>query len=939
MCKTPSDTCVVDNSIRTSPVSTCNSLQPFPKILLTNLRSFGNGYADKTTELEQVLVLNSIDVGVFTETWATENSVESLEFNDYTLFHLIRQNCIRPSGGISIFIKNNIPATRLKINIPPHIEMLFVSLRPKWLPRSTSNIIICGLYYPGSNSPYAPDQDQFISQLIESLLLFNNKYSNPLFIVLGDFNDLPILDICESCNLKQVVEVPTRENKILDLILTNVNNDFYDNPVTLPSIGSSDHLCVAYTPKKHIKSKCNKKKISMRRFKKSAMIEFGSWIASYNWYLLYILHDIDDKVSYFSKITWLKIDELFPLQKINISDTDKEWMTPDIKNLISERQLAHNSKLFDLRDHLAKRIRHEIREAKCNYNKGKAHYFHMTNPREWFKHINKIIGNKTNKNPFINIPDLAFKPISEQIKIVNTHFATTCKKYPSLIPVNEARLLNSNMSLSVISEFHTYKLLNKYAKKSVGPGDFPQKILKEFAIELASPFCHIINCAIQLNIFPEAYKRAVITPLPKIKQPMSLSDLRPISKTPVGGKMIEKVMGSDLDDDTTGKILTSQYGNCKGSSTTHYLLKLTDQAYKSTDLGQATTAITIDYSKAFDYVDHNVLIDKLIKLGVRGQLIKLISSFLTNRSHCTSIQGTSSEFETISCGVPQGTILGPKLFVILMNDDKCDFMTNYKFVDDKTLALSYSGNETTTLQMALDLELTQTNENKMIINEKKCNIINFNFSKYNQTPKSLHLNGNPIETTDKIKLLGVVLTSDLCWTENTRFICSKVNKKLFIICKLKQFGLQTEELITAWKSIIRPNTEYAVPLWHSGLTTSDCKRLERLQKIVLGIILGTTYDNFIKYYKIGNKTYRYEEALQVVGLSTLWQRREDLTNNFALQTAKNPLHNALFPLNSTMGINTRNKPVFCEYSCRTNRYFKSAIPDMARRLNRLRVTK
>ena len=129
--------------------------------------------------------------------------------------------------------------------------MLFVSLRPKWLPRSTSNIIICGLYYPGSNSPYAPDQDQFKSQLIESLLLFNNKYSNPLFIVLGDFNDLPILDICESCNLKQVVEVPTRENKILDLILTNVNNDFYDNPVTLPSIGSSDHLCVAYTPKKH----------------------------------------------------------------------------------------------------------------------------------------------------------------------------------------------------------------------------------------------------------------------------------------------------------------------------------------------------------------------------------------------------------------------------------------------------------------------------------------------------------------------------------------------------------------------------------------------------------------------------------------------------------------------------------------------------------------
>ena len=135
-----------------------------------------------------------------------------------------------------------------------------------------------------------------------------------------------------------------------------------------------------------------------------------------------------------------------------------------------------------------------------------------------------------------------------------------------------------------------------------------KKILQEFAPELATPFCNIINCALQSNIFPDAYKKAEIIPIPKVNPPRALSDLRPISKTPIGGKMIEKVLSYELESDLKDKLDNTQYGNCKGSSTTHYLIKLTNQAFKSTDKGHATTAITIDYSKAFDYVDHNVLI-------------------------------------------------------------------------------------------------------------------------------------------------------------------------------------------------------------------------------------------------------------------------------------------------------------------------------------------
>ena len=189
-----------------------------------------------------------------------------------------------------------------------------------------------------------------------------------------------------------------------------------------------------------------------------------------------------------------------------------------------------------------------------------------------------------------------------------------------------------------------------------------------------------------------AYKKAEITPIPKINPPRALSDLRPISKTPIGGKIIEKAIMNELEKDIKGKLDLDQYGNTKGSSTTHYLIKLTDEAYRSTDIGEATTALTIDYSKAFDYVDHSILIEKLVLLGVRAEVINLIISFLSDRSHNTKMKGKLSEFADISCGVPQGTVSGPKLFVILINSAKCSFVKNYKFVDDKSLAHSYSGN-------------------------------------------------------------------------------------------------------------------------------------------------------------------------------------------------------------------------------------------------------
>ena len=633
------------------------------------------------------------------------------------------------------------------------------------------------------------------------------------------------------------------------------------------------------------------------------------------------------------------VEKFFPVKTITISSSDKEWMTLKIKNLIIMRQKSHKLENKEMRNHLAKRVRQEIRKAKIDFHTSKAHLFHMSNPKEWYNHINKLMGNKNQMLNFTNIPELANKCYDDQLKIVNEHFARICKMYP---PINENVMLNDDLiekNIPSISELETFKLLNKYSKKSLGHGDLPKSIIQEFAPELATPFCDIINCSLKSNIFPDAYKKAEIIPIPKVNPPLSLSDLRPISKTPIGGKMIEKVLVSELEKDVKGKLDSSQYGNCGGSGTTHYLIKLTDQAFKSTDIGDATSAIMIDYAKAFDYVDHNILIQKLVSMGVRKSIVKLFISFLTNRSHNTSIFGKKSEFLGITCGVPQGTVSGPRLFVILINGDKCPLVTNLKFVDDKTLVHSYSGDPTKTLQEALEMELEETSKDKMIINESKCHSFTVNFSKHNTGPQNLKLNDKIIQPVKKIKLLGVMLTTDLKWLANTEYICTKLNQRMYLFNKLKKFGVTIDELIAAWKTMLRPTTEYAVPLWHPGLTECDSNQIELLQKKALMFILGCTYMDYKRYYKLGNELFTYENILDKFGLTTLKDRREVLTNKFAITTARNAKHDDMFIKKQSRNIKTRNMFVIEEPFCYTDRYYKSAIPYMSRILNGVFLSK
>ena len=209
--------------------------------------------------------------------------------------------------------------------------------------------------------------------------------------------------------------------------------------------------------------------------------------------------------------------------------------------------------------------------------------------------------------------------------------------------------------------------------------------------------------------------------------------------------------------------------------------------------------------------------------------------------------------------------------------------------------------------------------------KKKCHIITFNFSANNTPPQNLSLNQNLINSVDNLKLLGVMISKDLKWNENTSLICDKVNKKYYILNRLKNFGFTKEELIIAWNTILRPVTEYAAPLWHSGLSKAENRSLEALQKKALGIIFGIKYENNRRLYTINNSLLPYNEALEKLKLTSLEERREILTSNFALQIINNENHRDIFQ-ERKQSINLRNKPRIKEVHCNTEHYNKKLYP-------------
>ncbi|CAH1267096.1 TBCK [Branchiostoma lanceolatum] len=336
-----------------------------------------------------------------------------------------------------------------------------------------------------------------------------------------------------------------------------------------------------------------------------------------------------------------------------------------------------------------------------------------------------------------------------------------------------------------------------------------------------------------------------------------------------------------------------------------------------------STVVATDFSKAFDRVHHNTVVDKLLSKGLRPELVPWVCSFISGRRQRVRYHQSLSNWESLSCGVAQGTLLGPILFLVLIDDAASDTTHPvWKYVDDMNLLETRTLCELPTLQNALDDLHLWTQRNYMLLNGGKCLTMHVTFARNPPQPPPLRIDDTELAVVPSLKVLGLTIQSDLHWDKQVNNMVAKSGRKLFLLKRLKKFNLPQCDLVAIYIGYIRPILEYAVPVWSSGLTKRQSDQLERLQKRACRTIMGNSYTG-------------YQHALEHLGLSTLATRREHLCLKFARSLMDSEFRDWLPPQRAQItGRVTRNNHKLNCPKVKTNRYLNSCIPYMTRLINK-----
>ena len=403
--------------------------------------------------------------------------------------------------------------------------------------------------------------------------------------------------------------------------------------------------------------------------------------------------------------------------------------------------------------------------------------------------------------------------------------------------------------------------------KAPGPDSIPSWVLKEFSELLAGPVAAIYNSSLREGHVPRIWRAAYVSPLPKKKPPEHIeTDLRPISLTAVLCKQMEEFVVKWVWDIVQDRVDPNQYGSVKKSSPTHALVDLLHQCYTSTDASkQYARILLLDFSKAFDLINHDILLQKLASFGLPNILMKWIASFLTERTQQVKLCNTQSDWNYIHGGVPQGTKLGPVLFVLMINDvqTKCD---SYKYVDDTCIVYTGSDSQAPNLQEAADN--LWTIQNDMKINKSKTKELVIDLFKTRTNFPTIRIDGTDTQRVTEAKILGITITSNLTWDVHVDEITRKAGKRLFLLLQLKRSGIPVEDLLTVYTTVVRPTLEYACPAWSTSLTLGLQSDMERVQRRAMNIIYPNT---------------TYTEALANAQLPSLKQRRAQICEHFFTQ--------------------------------------------------------
>ena len=803
-----------------------------------NVRSVFTGF----NELKRLVSLCDLDVLALSETWLSADHFSNA-FN-IPNYIMVRKDRMGRGGGIAFYVNSKYKHEIIDITCDQStIEQLWIKIR-----FSTRTVAFAVFYRPPkTNIGVALEQlDEVLSFVFPTV---------DYVVCLGDINvnllnlNNPVAECFDSYGFRQVISEPTRETEhsatLLDPIFVSDPN-IVGKAGVVDAEGVSDHKLTFCEIKLKV-CKFQPKIIQYRDFKYFNFVSFRRELSLLPWMDVVYEPDINKKVALFSSMILNLFNAHAPVRTARVTRPKAPWLTEGIRHAMKERDLAM-SRFKSTRapeDHARyKMLRNStlalVRRAKS-------------------AHVDAVASENNSRTTWKALADLNVKQekrnyIPEHlvdVEKINEYFCSVFSRKDCSELVNfyneKTPLQGETFNFALVTVDDVNRALFSIKSDAFGCDSISLRMLK-YCSPFIDPFiAHLVNVCLENGFFPDSWKLSIVRPIPKTAAPEAHSDLRPISLLPVLSKILERVAYTQISDyvNTKNILPQNQSGFRKGFSTAAVLSGVLDDIVSDLDSGRVSLLLLLDFSKAFDTINHTLMCAKLRYYGFSDCSLSFVRTYLSGRTQRVVVGDSFSSIAPVNSGVPQGSILGPLLFIMYTADilEKIADCSYSAYADDTQLRYSFYPQEYHVAEYVVNGEANMIHElseqHGLQLNPGKSAVIVFGGARAREIGRvlALEIGGCRVPVVESAKSLGVVLDSQLKFIDHLNSLIKKAFLSLKILYSNRFFLSKKLRTILA-ESQVLSHFNYCSFVYGSFLNLREQKKIQRVQNSCVRFIFG-----------------------------------------------------------------------------------------------------